>query len=307
LQASRKKKRRRDRRRLRLASLPFFWRAPRVVREPNTLFSRGQARSELRGHVQRLAWANGEIAERMADRRLHGIRAWEYGMLLAVLKGFPERRGWSTLDVGSGGSPFPRHLLATGNVGSMTTLDLPASYEQQSPANAESDRRAGVTRVHGSMLELPFESESFDFVTCISAIEHLDGDPLAHKRNPRDHDQAPYDRYISDTRLALAEMTRVISPGGHLYLTTDAYVPELQATDAWSPPAGVERIWSAYRFEEIEETFVAAIHDGGLRFAGEPDYRRELLVDDADRSSFRGRYFTTFCIFACKEPLAAGA
>lgn len=55
--------------------------------------------------------------------------------------------------------------------------------------------------VHGSILELPFENESFDLVCAFDVIEHVEDD---HK--------------------AIGEMYRVCKPGGHLAITVPAYM-----------------------------------------------------------------------------------
>jgi len=281
---------------MQLASLPVRWRPEVVVEEPNTLFSRSRV-EELKGHVQRIASRDGRLLTRLSDPRIQGIRSWEYGLLLGVLAGFPERVGWTALDVGPGNSSFPHYLVETRAVGSMTTLDLPKAYESRESGVRRRDDELDIRRIHGTVLDAPFDDASFDLVLSISAIEHLDGDRASRLRDPEHHPRKRHDEYLADTRQALDEMMRVVKPGGHLYLTTDAYDPERQRTDAWSSPRGEGPIWSAYHFEDIENVFVRAVRENGLEFVGTPDYRRALL-DDPDRSSYRGRYFTTFCIFA---------
>jgi ubiquinone/menaquinone biosynthesis C-methylase UbiE len=282
---------------MQFTSLPLFWRPERGIADPNTLFSRKRCR-DLRGHVQRLVHRDGLLLMRLSDPRIAGVRSWEYGTLLAALHDRPERAGWRAIDIGSGRSTFPRYLLAQGHVAEMTTLDLPDPTESASDVHVQDDAALGVNRVEGSMLALPMADESFDLVTCISAIEHLDGDRKTNRRNPEG--RPPYDQYVAQTRTALIEMARVLAPGGLMYVTTDAYIPELQQTDTWSSPNGRTPILSAYRFEDIEDVFVAAVRSAGLELVGQPNFRRELLEDDPDRSSFRGRYFTTFAILARK-------
>jgi SAM-dependent methyltransferase len=179
----------------------------------------------------------------------------------------------------------------------MTTLDLAESYELP-PSRRHQD--VHVEHVHGSMLRLPFDRASFELVTCISAIEHLDGDPRAFRRDPAANPQLPYDAYVNRTRAAIREMARVLAPGGLLYVTTDAYLPDRQFEDAWSPPNGVPRLWSAYRWEDIEGLFLDEAHRQGLRLVGEPDYGSNLLLGDRARSTYRGRFFTTFALLAEK-------
>ena len=287
-----------DLRLMRLRSHPRLWPEQRTVGAPNTFFSRSRLK-ELRGHVYRAARADRRLLERFAESRIEGLRAWEYGMLLGYLHGIPERGRFEALDVGSGGSAFPEYLLASGNVGSMTTLDLPDAFEQPVAAGAS------VRQVAGSMLDMPFADHSFDLVTCISAIEHLDGNPALHHRDPEAHPMLPYDEYIERTGEAVLEMARVIRPGGHLYLTTDVFLPDLQHTDVWAKGRG-GAIRSAYRFEALEQTFLPAVAAGGLELAGRPAFGRQLLEDSDDRSSYRGRYFTTFALVARRPSSPAG-
>ena len=282
---------------VRVRSLPRFWEEPASVEQPNTLFSRTEAR-RLRGHAQRIAHNDPTPRARVAKRRIRGIRDWEYGTLLGAIQGMPGRRAWEGLDVGAGNSTFPLYLVESGNAAKMTTLDLPGAYEGQSEENRARDEAAGIARAEGSMLDLPFPPGSFDLVTCISAIEHLDGVPKAYLDAPEENPQMPYEQYVADTATAVASMASVVKPGGLIYLTTDAYIPDLQTKDAWNPPA--DRIWSAYRFEEIEDLFVQSLLSRDFELVGQPAYDRSLLLDSADRSTYRGRYFTTFALLARK-------
>lgn len=286
---------RRDALLFKLRSRPRTWRPEVPVERPNTLFSR-RAVSELHPNVQRLAWRDPQLLHRLSDTRIEGIRAWEYGVLIGCLVRSPDRASWRALDVGSGASTFPAYLLERGWVGTMMTLDLEDPFERADGGPPPSER---VERVAASMLDIPFPDGSFDLVTCISAIEHLDGD----RRDPK---PAPYERFRSDTRRAVEEMMRVVRPGGHLYLTTDAYLPERQTTDRWSSPDGKGPIWSAYRYEDIEGVFVRTLVDGGFELVGGHDFDRSHLVGDPDRSTYRGRHFTTFALFARRPSRTVG-
>jgi SAM-dependent methyltransferase len=285
-----------------LRSRPRTWRSEVAVERPNTLFSRRAVR-ELHPNVQRLAWRDPQLLHRLSDTRIQGIRAWEYGVLIGCLTRLPERGSWRCLDVGSGASTLPAYLLEHGWVGTMTTLDLEHPFERPGVGPSPSDQ---VERVAASMLDMPFPDASFDLVTCISAIEHLDGDRHLYGRDPERHPRPAYERYRFDTRRAAEEMMRVVRPGGYLYLTTDAYLPERQTTDSWSSPDGSGPIWSAYRYEDIEGLFVRALEDGGFELVGGHDFDRSHLVDDPDRSTFRGRFFTTFALFARRPAGTAG-
>jgi SAM-dependent methyltransferase len=278
------------------ASQRIFWRREVAVHDPNSLFSQ-QRCAELRGHIQRLVHRDRQALMRLSEPRIGGVRDWEYATLLGVLQDRGGNGRWRALDVGSGTSTFPQYLLAQGYVGEMTTLDLAQPLERGKGKQRPAER---VRRVEGSMLDLPLESEQFDLVTCISAIEHLDGDRKAHGRDPDGNPRLAYGEFLNRTRQALREMARVTAPGGLLYVTTDAYIPELQRTDAWSSPDGSRPIWSAYRFEDIERAFVDTVRSAGLELVGEPDFRADLLIQDPSRSNYRGRYFTTFAVAATK-------
>lgn len=272
-----------------VGSLPPLWAAEQPATQPNTLFSRSAVRS-MRGHIQRISHRDRYLLDRMSEPRIGGVRDWEYGTLLGLLTGRPP--AGRALDVGSGRSTFPTYLLEHGLTRAMTTLDLDSAHERQWDDNVRDAQAAGVDHVQGSMLELPFAAGAYDLVTCISAIEHLDGSPKQGTERP------PHDRFVDDTRRAITEMARVVAPGGLLFVTTDAYLPDRQTTDAWSSPSGERPIWSAYHFADIEPAFLVPVREAGLELIGKVDYRERLLLDSADRATYRGRYFSTFAVAA---------
>lgn len=242
-----------------------------------------------------MARTDDRLLARLAEPRTRGLRAWEYGMLLGYLqhtRSRPER----ALDVGSGDSAFPGYLVNSSCVGTAATLDLPEAFEDRSE-QAEGPV-PGLDRLAGSMLDIPAPDRSFDLVTCISAIEHLDGHSAAHRRDPVANPRLPYARYLEHTRQALSEMARVLAPGGLLYLTTDAYLPDLQQTDSWTKFDTKGVIWSAYRFEDVRSVFVQTLQVADLDVLTPDDLDARALVEDADHSTFRGRYFTTFSLAA---------
>lgn len=257
------------------------------------MFSRSEV-GRLAGHTHRMARADARLLERLAEPRTQGLRAWEYGTLLGYLQ-HTEERPSHALDVGAGDSAFPGYLVSSGHVGRITALDLPDSFEDRTKGDPQW-AAAGIERLEGSMLDIPAEDASFDLVACISAIEHLDGHAARHRRDPGRYRKLPYDRYLEDTRTALREMVRVLCPSGVLYLTTDAYIPELQQTDAWAKSRSDGEIWSAYRFEDVKPVFVETLERSGLRLTGSPELDPETLKRDPGRSTFRGRYFTTFAL-----------
>lgn len=253
----------------------------------------------MAGHAHRMARADSTLLARLAEPRTRGLRAWEYGTLLGYLQyagALPSR----ALDVGSGDSAFPSFLVSSGAVESVTALDLPDAFEDLSDATLARESAQGVTRLAGSMLDIPVVDASFDLVTCISAIEHLDGHSADYRRNPEQHPRLPYAEYLQRTTTALEEMVRVLRPNGILYVTTDAYVSRFQKTDAWSKFDTGGVIWSAYRFEDVRPVFLDTLERAGAEIVGPPRLDESMVIDDRKRSTFRGRYFTSFAVVGRK-------
>lgn len=95
------------------------------------------------------------------------------------------------LDVGCGTGVLAQRLVAMGF--EMTGVD--PSEGMLEVMRARSDL---VTAVHGSATDLPFASDSFDLVMTVAVMHHI-ADP-------------------GDIRTALAEMVRVVKPGGTLLI-----------------------------------------------------------------------------------------
>lgn len=97
-------------------------------------------------------------------------------------------RGKDVLDAGAGTGWFSRGLARWG--GRVTSLDVGPELM------AEVRKKCESRLVVGSVLELPFPDASFDAVLCTEVIEHT-----------------------TDPRRAVAELCRVLRPGGALALT----------------------------------------------------------------------------------------
>jgi SAM-dependent methyltransferase len=101
------------------------------------------------------------------------------------------------------------------------------------------NRRPGVTLRSVDLTQVPFPDGSFDLVTCVSVLEH-----------------------IPNYRGALAEMVRVLAPGGKLLLTTDI-----------SPEKSVYRDGVQYFSPQELSELVAPYRVTSAR--NEPDFSRE--------------------------------
>jgi SAM-dependent methyltransferase len=243
--------------------------------------------AQLRHEAGELMAFDSYLRNRLSDSSIDGLKAWEYGKLVNFIGDFSNMR---VLDVGPGDSTFCLFLARKGAW--VTTIDYPQPMVPDMEGFRKSCHQNGVGVHCGTMLQLPYKDESFDLVLCISTIEHLDVNA--------NWEPIPYSDFLSSTKRALLEMGRVLKKGGYLYLTSDAYEPELQETDNWSLGAIYRGIGAAYSLYDIEKAFVNTIEQAGLALANGHDYRPSLVIDDPQRSNYRGRYFTTFCVLAQK-------
>lgn len=124
------------------------------------------------------------------------------------------------------------------------TALMPVTFVDIRPLEANVE---GLTSIAGSVLEMPFEDQTLESVSCLHVTEHIGlgryGDPL----NP------------AGSRQAMAELQRVVAPGGHLL---------------FSLPVGRPRVcFNAHRvhdprevrdlFDELELVEFAGVDDAG--------------------------------------------
>lgn len=210
------------------------------------------------------------------------IRKWEYCCLLTVLEAVSPSA--HMLDVGCGRSLLSMFLST--HVARTLTVDLPVPFQQQSEEQ-EKRRLMNLSHVQADVRQLPFAAGSFDVVYSISAIEHLQEAPGASVP------KRPYEEFVDDTCVALRQMARLVRPGGVFYVTSDLFDPDRQRTDAWRPKAAV---MCAYDYRDFQRVFIDTLVDEGLAFEDESDFDFAALDEDAERATYRGRYFTTFAL-----------
>lgn len=128
----------------------------------------------------------------------HAVEDWHWWyagrrrVLAGVLDALELPRPCRTLDAGCGSG---RNLVELAALGPVTGLEpAPAS------AAAARERRVGEIVVGGLDRAVPLPDASFDLITCLDVVEHLD-----------------------DDRFALRELRRVAAPGGRLVLTVPCY------------------------------------------------------------------------------------
>ena len=101
------------------------------------------------------------------------------------------------LDIGTGESPLPSFLSVHTNW-NVTCLDKCRWVRRQADfSKARAGRPVGV--IEGDLLNAPLRAEAFDLVTCISVIEHFEG---------------------NTDSMAMIAMAKLLAPGGQLVLST---------------------------------------------------------------------------------------
>lgn len=149
-----------------------------------------------------------------------GRRAIVLAQIDQALKGAESSSPRRVLDIGCGTGATMDHLQRYGEVQGIDLSELPLKFS----------RRRGHTRVMlASATELPFADESFDLVTALDVIEHLDDDVRG-----------------------LGEIRRVLKPGSPGIL----FVPAFQAL--WGPNDDQSGHKRRYRIEGLRRAAIAA-------------------------------------------------
>lgn len=131
--------------------------------------------------------------------------------------------GLNLLDIGCGTGATMDHLKRYGQPHGIDLSELPLSFS----------RKRGHHRVlRANATELPFDSESFDLITALDVVEHLDDDVKG-----------------------LGEMRRVLKPGAPAVI----FVPAFQAL--WGPNDVQSGHKRRYRLNQLR----AAVEAAGLR------------------------------------------
>jgi ubiquinone/menaquinone biosynthesis C-methylase UbiE len=131
---------------------------------------------------------------------------------------FDLRGARDILDIGSGAGQLAGHVLKYADAAAkLTCTDLSRQMLRRARTRLKSPRPRFVT---ADMSQMPFDDESFDCITCGYVLEHL---PSAET--------------------GLREMSRVLAPGGRIFLLTT----EDSFSGAWT-----SRLWCCRTYNRAE-------------------------------------------------------
>jgi ubiquinone/menaquinone biosynthesis C-methylase UbiE len=109
------------------------------------------------------------------------------------------------LDLGSGTSPLPLYLRYRDHTIIAFDHSLKELKNLRTLSQYETDDPKPLMLINGDLRKLPFHSNVFDKIFCVSTIEHI----------PEDGDTE-----------SMKEIWRILKPGGHLFLSTEFEQPE---------------------------------------------------------------------------------
>lgn len=183
---------------------------------------------------------NPEEYGRMHELETHywwfvGRRAIIRKLIHAVPGVHSARQGRDLLDIGCGtGANLPMLAREVGVKGSVTALDysplaLQFAAHELNHLPEESKR---ITLLRGDATRLPFADNSFDLVTMLDVLEH-----------------------VEDDLAAVREISRVLRPGGAFVLSVPAY------QKLWSAHDEALHHFRRYEYADLQ----SVLHQGGLQ------------------------------------------
>lgn len=178
------------------------------------------------------------------------------------------------LDVGSAKSVFPYYLAFNGY--KVTTLDM-ADVEYRERVG----KRFNVKSITHDLRKFkPSLENKFDFVTCLSVIEHIDNDVVA-----------------------VENLCRYTKPGGVLFISTDFYnryieYPNANREIVIDRPKGSHTDSRVYDVDTFVNRIIGTAENNNMCKTGLTDYYN-ININDTSEMSVRGLY--TFGIVILKK------
>jgi len=206
------------------------------------------------------------------------LRRWEYIAAIIFTGILSHSNTIKILEAGAGCSVFTPFLALNGfNVESFDISGKHRRVERNIKYHVED-------RVHEhdmNLLDIEFDDNHFDFVFCISAIEHVNAGHFGIPRLAGCGDCGHMD--------AMHELARVLKPGGLMFLTTDY-------ADKYYPPPGLWKSGSHRIFDRNSIEDLVAFNN--LRFFGKTQFSMDW--SKLNRIEPVGYDYTTFAMTLCK-------
>ncbi len=173
-------------------------------------------------------WARGSVLRQMVKSKIPGaeydpwLKGWASGWTFLNLK-IP--KGITTLDIGSGNNPWYAQLFS--NMGCESHVleqkYIPRKNSVGWGISKETIKKHPQITFHMGLAGQNIgPKQYFDLITCISTIEHFyDTSFVVDSKNPLPHLKA------------LADMVRMLKPGGILVLTYDFFLNDMPHWRGW--------------------------------------------------------------------------
>ena len=191
-------------------------------------------------------------------------KAWEIGLICTYAH---DLSGQDVLDIGSGNSTFPVFLKARCGANAVS-FDLPIPNALPLWWSQRQYKKWNVRRDIGDMLALPYESGSWDLVTCISVIEHLNWE-----LNDASWLTVTGKVFLERTRIALSEMCRVCKQGGLVYITSDVLIKAIEEQPE------EPRVTTGYSLEEVENVWLPVFDQFDMEVVQPEPFSEEILQE----------------------------
>ncbi len=200
------------------------------------------------------------------------LRRWEYVAAIVFSDILLYRRNCRVLEAGAGCSVFSPFLAKHGF--NVDCFDMGGADDRRAR-----DTRYGVsdkiTEHNMDLRHIAFGNNTFDYVFCISVIEHINAGRF----------QTDIEAGDTGDEKAIQELARVLKPGGVMFLTTDYAERYYPPPGLWD--TGSHRIYDA-------DTIKKLVDYPGLEFYGDTQF--DIEKDDLRILEPKGYDYTTFAI-----------
>ena len=203
------------------------------------------------------------------SKRSYWHRAVEYSTLLGFFDNETKYSGLKMLDIGTGNSTYPVFFLK--NNADVFSIDLSKVMGGSNLWSTRKNNKYHLKRQVADMLDMPFEDETFDIVTSISVIEHLNELFTDEKWFPVTNSD-----FKKRTVTCIREMARVLKPGGVFYVTTDIFNANETELLQLSDPSAV-RTRPAYTLSEFKDLWLPLLKEENIELQKIRDFSEENL------------------------------